>query len=227
MCGRYTLTATEGLQLRFDLVEGSETRLRPRFNVAPSQGVPVVVETGRGRALRAVSWGFRPAWARDDARRPPPINARAETVATNGLFRDALVKRRCLVVADGFYEWRADAGAGTKRPVRFRLAAGGPFAFAGLFTGPRDEHVEDGTCAIVTVAPNALVAPVHDRMPAILAPEDEALWLDPEVRDPVAALACLKPYPAELMAWDPVDPRVGSPLNDDPGLLAPPFPAAA
>src|SRR6266545_277612 len=116
MCGRYTLTATEGLQLRFDLVEGSETRLRPRFNVAPSQGVPVVVETGRGRALRAVRWGFRPTWVRDDARRPPPINARAETVATNGLFRDALAKRRCLVVADGFYEWRADPGAPTKRP---------------------------------------------------------------------------------------------------------------
>jgi putative SOS response-associated peptidase YedK len=105
MCGRYTLTSTEGLQLRFELVESSETRLRPRFNVAPSQGVPVVVESGRGRVLRAVRWGFQPVWVRGDARRPPPINARAEGVATNALFRDALARRRCLVVADGFYEF--------------------------------------------------------------------------------------------------------------------------
>lgn len=222
MCGRYTLTSTEGLQLRFDLVESSDTRLRPRFNVAPSQGVPIVLESGRGRVLRAVRWGFQPVWVREDARRPAPINARAETVATNGLFRDALAKRRCLVVADGFYEWRAAPGETKKQPVRFRLATGELFAFAGLFTGPRAEQAEDGTCAIVTVGPNGLVAPVHNRMPAILAPEDEALWLDPDVRDPVAALACLRPYPAELMACDPADPRVGSVLNDDPDLLVAP-----
>jgi putative SOS response-associated peptidase YedK len=106
--------------------------------------------------------------------------------------------------------------------VRFRLATGGLFAFAGLFSGPRDRQAEDGTCAIVTVAPNALVARAHNRMPAILAPEDEALWFDPEVRDPIAALACLRPYAAELMACDPVDPRVGSPLNDGPELLVAP-----
>jgi putative SOS response-associated peptidase YedK len=222
VCGRYTLTSTEGLQLRFELVEGSETRLSPRFNVAPSQGVPVVVESGRGRVLRAVRWGFQPLWVREDVRRPPPINARAETLATSGLFRDALAKRRCLIVADGFYEWRAVPGEKEKRPMRFRLATGGVFAFAGLFTGPRDRQAEDGTCAIVTVPPNALVAPVHNRMPAILAPEDEALWLDPEVRDPVGALSCLRPYPAELMACEPVDPRVGSPLVDEPSLLVAP-----
>jgi putative SOS response-associated peptidase YedK len=109
--------------------------------------------------------------------------------------------------------------------VRFRLRSGEPFAFAGLFTGPRDRQGEDGTCAIVTTEPNALVAPVHNRMPVILAPWDEALWLDPDVRDPAAALACLRPYPADLMACDPVDPRVGSPLNDGPELLRPPLAA--
>src|SRR5262249_55341275 len=221
-----TLTSTERLQPRFDLAEGSETRLSPRFNVAPYQGVPIVVESGRGRVLRAVRWGFQPVWVRDDARRPPPVTARAELLASSGLFRDALARRRCLVIADGFYEWRSGPGQKSKQPVRFRLTTGEPFAFAGLFTGPRDRQTEDGTCAIVTVPPNRLIAPVHNRMPAILAPEDEARWLDPGVRDPVAALACLRSYPAELMASDPVAPRVESPLDDAPGLLVAPPHAA-
>jgi hypothetical protein len=105
VCGRYTLTEPAGIQLRFGLVAQSETRLRPRFDIAPSQGVPIVVQTRRGRELRAAGWGFNPVWMREDARRPPPSNARAETAATNGLFRDALERRRCLVVADGFFEF--------------------------------------------------------------------------------------------------------------------------
>jgi putative SOS response-associated peptidase YedK len=221
VCGRYTLTEPAGLQLRFGLVESSDTRIAPRFNVAPSQGVPIVVRTPLGSELRAAAWGFRPVWVREDARRPPPINARAETAATNGLFRDALARRRCLIPADGFYEWRSVPGQKKRLPVRFTLKDGGVFGFAGLFTGPRGAQVEDASCAILTTSPNALVAPVHNRMPVILRREDEALWLDPSVRDPVAALACCRAYPAELLACYDVDPAVGNALIDGPELVAP------
>jgi putative SOS response-associated peptidase YedK len=226
VCGRYTLTDPTELKRRFGLVESSDTRITPRFNIAPSQGVPIVIQTPLGLELRAAGWGFRPVWVREDARRPPPINARAEGVATSGLFRDALATRRCVVPADGFYEWRTIAGAKKKQPFRFRLRDGGLFGFAGLFTGPRGVQVEDATCTILTTGPNELVAPVL-RMPVILRPEDEALWLDPAVKDPVAALSCLRPYPAELMACDRVSALVGSHLNDGPELLRPePEPAA-
>ena len=225
VCGRYTLTDPAELPRRFELVESSDTRITPRFNLAPSQGVPVIIQTPLGLELRAAAWGFRPVWVREDARKPAPINARAETAATNGLFRDALARRRCLVPADGFYEWRAVPGHKKQLPVRFTLKDGGLFAFAGLFTGPRSFQVEDASCAILTTRPNELVAPVHNRMPVILRPEDEALWLDPTVRDPVAALACCRPYPAELMACYDVGPAVGNALVDVPELVAPLAPA--
>ena len=221
MCGRYTLTDPTELKRRFGLVESSDTRITPRFNIAPSQGVPIIIQTPLGLELRAAAWGFKPVWVREDAKRPPPINARAEGVATSGLFRDALERRRCIVPADGFYEWRAVAGQKKRMPVRFTLKDGGLFGFAGLFTGPRGSQVEDASCTILTTEPNELVAPVHNRMPVILRPEDEALWLDPAVKDPVAALSCLRPYPAGLMACDRVSALVGSPLNDGPELLRP------
>jgi putative SOS response-associated peptidase YedK len=105
VCGRYTLTDPTELKRRFGLVESSDTRITPRFNIAPSQGVPIVIQTPLGLELRAAGWGFRPVWVREDAKRPPPINARAEGVATSGLFREALAARRCVVPADGFYEF--------------------------------------------------------------------------------------------------------------------------
>jgi putative SOS response-associated peptidase YedK len=160
VCGRYTLTDPAQLRLRFALVETTDTRIKPRFNVAPSQGVPIVVQTDHGRELRAAGWGFQPVWMRGGPGKPPPINARAESAATSGLFRAALERRRCLIPADGFYEWRAVPSHARRLPVRFRLRDGGLFAFAGLFTGPRDLQVEDATCTILTTGPNELVAPV-------------------------------------------------------------------
>src|SRR5688572_7666805 len=110
MCGRYTLTDPRELRRRFGLVESSDTRIKPRFNIAPSQGVPIIIQTPLGLELRAAAWGFQPVWRREDPKRPPPINARSETVAMSGLFREALERRRCLIPADGFYEWRVVAG---------------------------------------------------------------------------------------------------------------------
>jgi putative SOS response-associated peptidase YedK len=219
MCGRYTLTDPTDLKRRFDLADSSETRMRPRYNVAPGQGVPMVVQSARGRELRAAAWGFRPIWVWEDPTRPPPVTARAETVAVSGLFHQSLERRRCLVPADGYYEWRAVSGHDRRLPVRFTLRGGGLFAFAGIFTGPRDVQAEDASCALLTTRANALVAPVRTRMPVILRPEDEALWLDPKVRDPDAALTCCRPYPAELMRCYDVGPAVGDPLLDAPELV--------
>ena len=223
MCGRYTQTAS-GDEVAEAFALGEREALAPRYNICPTQKAAVVrvdPDTGR-RGLVHLTWGLVPRTALGKER--GHINARAESAWERPTFAEAFAERRCLVPATGFYEWQK-LDDGKRRPWLLRLAASGPFAFAGLFTGPRDRQAEDGTCAIVTTVPNALVAPVHNRMPVILAPEDEALWLDPDARDPVAALSCLRPYPAELMAVDPADPRVGSPLNDDPGLLLAPVAA--
>jgi len=222
MCGRYTLSNPSALQLRFDLVEFADVRLPPlvpRYNIALSQPVPVVVETERGRELRQALWGFRPLWA--DARGPALINARAETVATNGLFRRALRLQRCLVVSDGFFEWRALPGEPRRQPYYLRLRGGGLFAVAGICTGDPTVGEEPGTVALVTTAPNELVGVLHDRMPAILAPEDEARWLDRELTDPFDLLPLVRPYPTAAMEAYPVGPLVSWHGNDGPELVRP------
>lgn len=219
MVGRYTLIATDGIGERFGLEYSAP--IAPRFNIAPSQGVPVVIETPRRRELRPMAWGFQPSWVRADARRPPPINARAETIATNGLFKRALIYQRCLIPADGFYEWVARPGETHKRPMRFRLKSGGLFAFAGIFTGDRRTVDEFATCAIVTTTANRLVAPYHNRMPVILNPADELLWLDQTVRDPEHVLPCLRPLPAEWLEAYEVGRLVSSPFNEGPTLIEP------
>ena len=218
MCGRYTLTDPDGVRGRFDAAdELTETRLVPRFNVAPSQQVPIVLHTPEGRSLRLARWGFRPSWMRDGGKRPPPINARGETLLERPMFRGAVAKGRCIIPADGFYEWQALAGRPGKHPWHFRLKEGGLFGFAGLYAGGDGE----ATCTIVTTTANELLAPIHDRMPVILDPDEEALWLDPDVADPVAVLPCLRPYPAEAMEGYPVAPLVSSVRNDGPELVRP------
>lgn len=222
MCGRYTLSNPSALQLRFGLVEFADLRLparMPRYNIAPSEPVPVVVETPRGRVLREAVWGFRPPWA--GAGGPAPINARAETVASNGLFRRALRRHRCLVVADGFYEWRALPGERRRQPYYLRLRGGGPFAFAGICTGDPELGGTPGTVAILTTAPNELVAVLHDRMPAILAFEDEAPWLDRGLTDPADVLPLVRSYPTAAMEAYPVGPLVSWHGNDGPELIRP------
>jgi putative SOS response-associated peptidase YedK len=222
VCSRYTLTDSTALPERFELPELTalpRPPISPRYNLAPMKGVPVVTHTGRERKLLVVRWGFQPPWVLEDPTRPWPINARAEGLADNGLFDHAIRQRRCLVPADGFYDWVSDDGG--HRPLHVRLAGGGLFAFAGLFTGFRDRTDGYGTCAIVTTRANRLIAPFGGRMPAILAPEDEARWLDPKQRDPRAAMALLRPYPPEAMTLAPASRAVGSPLVDGPELLVP------
>lgn len=223
MCGRYTTPGDmEKVRCRFRV---DEVREPPRtlYNVAPSTEVPVVVQRGGRRILGNVRWGLVPRSAKSLRSGPHPINARAETVATNRLFRDLLARHRCLVVADSFFEWAP--GEGGKRPFRLQLASREPFAMAGLWDGWREptagpEALWLKSCAIVTTPANALVAKLHDRMPAILEPADEDPWLDPAV-PPEEALPLLRPYPAEQMTSYPVSRAVNSVANQGPECIEP------
>ena len=215
MCGRFTLTASgEEIAEAFDLPE--VPALAPRYNIAPSQPVAVVRDDAAGaRQVALLTWGFLPKDALEGDR--PFINARAETAAERPSFRDAFARRRCLVAADGFYEWE---GTGKKRqPWYLRLASGRPFAFAGLWEPPRTEE-KPGTCTLLTTAPNELVRSIHDRMPVILAPDEAAAWLDP--RKPLADLrALLHAYPAPAMTAFRVGTAVNNARFDDPSCIAP------
>lgn len=223
MCGRYTETAAfEELAQRFGITvarEEAEEAVRPSYNVAPSQRVPIVIETDGGRALRLARWGFRPHWLRESTL--APINARAETLGTSRMFREAVKRARCLVPADGFYEWQALRGQKRMQPYYLRLKDGGLFAFAGLWSPGHQESGTPPTCTILTTTPNGLVAAIHNRMPVILDPGDEARWLDPQHTDPDAVLACLRPFPAEGMEAYPVSSLVSSPRHDGRELIEP------
>lgn len=227
MCGRYTQTArVEDLLTRFG-VEDPGFDLVPRYNLAPNQEAPVVgvhPQTPDTRSLRLMRWGLAPRYARDAA--GGVINARAETLARRAAFRGLLPRRRCLVPADGFYEWRREGRS--RIPMRFTLRSGQPFAFAGLWERRlQPDGAPLHSFTIVTTAPNRLVAPVHSRMPAILLPEDEAGWLDPANTDPEALSQLLKPYPADSMKGYRVSRAVNSPLNDSPECVAPDDPPPA
>lgn len=218
MCGRYTLfTDPERLAERFQ-AELPADSLRPRYNAAPTQHLPVILNGGSPRRIERLQWGLIPFWAKDPGIGSRMINARRETVAEKPAFRAAFRKRRCLVLADGFYEWRKEPD-GSKTPMRFTLADGAPFAFAGLW---ETWDAPDGnllrTFTIITGRPNELVAPVHDRMPAILLPEHEAIWLD-DAAEPAIWQDILRPYPAEAMATAVASRRVNAVSNDDVGVL--------
>lgn len=221
MCGRYTQTATpEELVERFgiSLDGGDREGLDARYNIAPSQPVPIVAASDGQRQLLMARWGFRPSWVTRSTL--APINARAETVATSRLFQQALKRARCLVPATGFYEWKAVPGQRRKQPYYLRLRGGGLFAFAGLYTPPEDGAHASATCTILTTEPNEVAAEIHDRMPVILEPDEEARWLDTALRTPAEVLACLRPLPAALMEAYPVSPLVSSPRNQGPQLIA-------
>ena len=218
MCGRYLLRAPlDELQQAFGFPE--RPNLAPRYNIAPTQPVPIVRlrADGRGRELALVRWGLVPPWAKDAAIGSRMINARAEGITEKPAFRGAFRKRRCLVPADGFYEWRKVAGGG-KRPVLIRRRDGAPFAFAGLWERWRGPEGPLDTCTIVTTDANALLAPIHDRMPVILDPADHERWLDPSRP---GAEELLRPCPDDRLEAVPVSTRVNSPRNDDPSLLEP------
>jgi len=205
MCGRYVISVSPGeLASHFNaaLPEGSEGTVQSRLNAAPSEVLPVLLNEG-ARQIQLLKWGLIPRWADDAAIGNKLINARAETIDEKPSFKDAFKKRRCLVLADGFYEWK-DLGGRKKQPIKFTLASGTPFAFAGLWeTWKAPDGVMQRTFTIITTTPNELVAPVHDRMPVILRPDFEKVWLDNEAA-PSDWLSVLVPFPAEAMTSEPV-----------------------
>ena len=218
MCGRYSLIGDIGeLAGRFEF-DGDWMALESAYNIAPTQEVLTVVggETRRAGFMR---WGLIPHWARDPKIGARMINARAETVAEKPAFRDALRRRRCLVLADGFYEWQKTGGS--KRPMRVVLRTGEPFAFAGLWSVWRDPNGNRiPSCAIITTSANELLRPVHDRMPVILPREMEDFWLDEGIDDPDALGSVLNPYPDGEMETYEVSRLVNSAANDGPEVIA-------
>ena len=220
MCGRFTLTtAAEIVADVFGVA--AAPRLTPRYNIAPTQPVAVVRATSAGAPeIALLRWGLIPAWAKDPAIGNRMINARAETVADKPAFRTAFQKRRCLVPADGFYEWQKTAGG--KRPFLIRTRDARPFALAGLWESwqqPSATVIE--SCTIITTAANALMGPIHDRMPVIVAPARYQAWLDPALSDRATLEQILVPYPAAELIAQAVTTRVNNPRNDDPDCLAP------
>jgi putative SOS response-associated peptidase YedK len=216
MCGRYRLTAKERyLRDHFGLDE--DPSWIPRWNIAPTQFVPVVRQKSAGsrRTFDLVRWGLIPYWAKDPSIATKTINAISESAADKPAFRDALRFRRCLIPADAFYEWQS-IGLKQKQPFSIGMADDSTFAFAGLWeswTDPNGEAVE--TCTILTTTPNALVADVHRRMPAILKRRDYEQWLDPGIRNASVVSLCLEPFDAAMMKKYPVSTRVNRPENDD------------
>lgn len=219
MCARYTLSVPPQLVATlFGVVE--VPALRPRYNIAPGQPAPVVRLQGGARTLVMLRWGLVPSWAEDPKIGYKLINARSEEADAKPSFRAAFRRRRCLIPADGFYEWK-DLG-GRKQPYYLRLRSREPFALAGLWErwqGQSGEEIESFT--VLTTEPNPLVAEIHNRMPVILQPEHYTTWLNEEEQDARALKPLLGPLDASLMEAYPVDPRVNRPQNDDPHCIEP------
>jgi putative SOS response-associated peptidase YedK len=219
MCGRYTITsAPEAIRALFRYPE--QPNFPPRYNVAPTQPIPIVRLFEGKRQFALVRWGLLPSWVKDPKTFALLINARGESVTDKPAFRAAMKRRRCLIPADGFYEWRA--AGGRKQPCFVRLKSGAPMAFAGLWecwTGPNGEELE--TAAIVTTEANRTLAPIHSRMPVILAPEAFDLWLNTSDVDAKTAAALIHPAPDNLLEAYEVSTAVNRTANDDPKLVEP------
>jgi putative SOS response-associated peptidase YedK len=221
MCGRFTLSVDPA-----DLQEAFPEFIFPaqigaRYNIAPTQPVLVLPNDGTNRADFFV-WGLIPSWAKDPAIGSRLINARAETLAEKPSFRSAYKYHRCLIFADGFFEWQAFSGTSGKIPHHIRLKSGKPFAFAGLWEhwqSPDGSEIKSAT--IITTSPNELMTPIHNRMPVILQHEAYSRWLDPTPLSPVDLNSLLIPYPTDEMIAYPVSTLVNSPANDLPEVLVP------
>ena len=217
MCGRYKVTPGEfaDLKVRFDLEE--IPLFKPRYNIAPTQQAPVIANLNGANRVELFQWGLVPSWAKDISIGNRMINARAETLAAKSTFKRLLNNRRCLVLADGFYEWRKE-GKG-KVPMLFKLKSGEPFVLAGVWDVWRKPDGETlRTYTIVTTEPNKMLAPVHNRMPAMLSDDDALDWLSGREID--HAISLLKPFSTELMDGYDVSKLVNSPLNDSPECIA-------
>lgn len=220
MCGRYSLTADKKTVAKtFGVDESKLKGYASRFNIAPSQIVPVIVQM-QEREFDLFRWGLIPSWARDPSVGNRMINARSETLQEKPSFRSSFKHQRCLVLADGFYEWKAEAAR--KVPYYIRLKSGLPFAFAGLWSeweGPGRTKIR--SCTIITGEPNDVLAPIHNRMPVILAHATFDLWLDSAQKNPAELAPLFRPYPSGEMEAFPVSKLVNSPQNDSADCIAP------
>ena len=217
MCGRFVLYSPAKTIIEEFRADKAALEYTPNYNIAPAQNIVIVKKDGT-RILTQCKWGLIPSWAKDPAIGCKTINARAETVATKPAFRSAFENQRCLVVADGFYEWRSEGKV--KTPVYIRLKSGKPFGFAGLYslwTSPKGDEI--CTCTIITTDANELLAPIHDRMPVIISKDNYDLWLDPGVRESKALLPLLACYPSDAIEFKQVSSLVNSPKNNSPDLI--------
>lgn len=220
MCGRFSFTIkSDELMDRFGLDQIS-FELVPRYNVAPGQMIAAIIEDQGQRRIGQLRWGLIPSWASDEKIGYKLINARAETLQDRPSFRNLFQRKRCIIPADGFYEFMWKQGERGKQPMRITLKTGEPFAFAGLFdTWKHPDGHKVSTCTIITTQPNKLVADIHNRMPAILRQDDESLWLDREKYDADLLKSLLVPYEADLMRAYPVSQIVGNAKNDLPQCI--------
>ena len=220
MCGRFVrVTPIPTLAKRFRVKQVFPQDPGPSYNIAPTYEILIINDEGV-RQLVPCRWGFMPSWAKDPSIGNRMINARAETVTAKPAFRQAFKKQRCLVIADGFFEWRKEGGR--KLPMFIRLSSGKPFDFAGLYnvwTSPVGD--ETCTCTIITTTANELLSPIHDRMPVIISKDKKDLWLDPSMEDKEQLLSLLKPYPVNQMEVWEVSPKVNRPGYDSPDNIKP------
>ncbi|HWO94684.1 MAG TPA: SOS response-associated peptidase [Dehalococcoidia bacterium] len=224
MCNRFTLTLADRVflaaQLGVPVSDIPEEDYRPRYNIAPTDWHWILRVKGEDREVLPARWGLVNSWTKEGTRPSRHLNARAETLAKRGVFKDAFERRRCAIPADGFFEWRGPPQA--RQPIWYHKRDGGLLLFAGLYESwrPRPDEWER-TFTIVTTAPNRLVAEVHDRMPVVLEGAALGDWLFGQTRDAEELLGLLRPAPEELLIATPVSPRVNSVRNDDPACLEP------
>jgi len=224
MCGRFAQTQT-GSAIAEALQLSAIPDLKPRYNIAPTQTVSVVTQTRHDhqRELHPKRWGLIPRWAKDASIGSRLINARSETVAEKPAFRDAFQKRRCLVIADGFYEWQRSPQQPTKQPYLIQLETRSPFAFAGLWERWRDPETQAMvfSCTLLTTQASDWMAPIHHRMPVILNPQDYGAWLDPTFYNPGALEQVLHSRTAMDLTAVPITSAVNNPRNDSPEVQIP------
>jgi putative SOS response-associated peptidase YedK len=219
MCGRFTLfTDIEEIKERFDIQGSFDEEYQFSYNIAPSQSVLSVINDGVRNRLGYLRWGLIPFWAKDEKVGYKMINARAETIAEKASFRNAYKKKRCLIIADSFYEWKKTPER--KIPMRIKLKNHAPFGMAGLWESWKSpEGISIYSCSVITTVPNELMTSIHDRMPVILKPEDEKDWLNPSINDPAYLQQYLKSFDSEQMEAFEVSTDVNSTKNNTPNLI--------
>lgn len=220
MCGRFTLHTTAAqIKVAFNLPDIPAREFTPRYNIAPSQNIPIIRDTETGQEMVMARWGLIPAWSKESRTKYSTINARIESVAEKPAFRTPFKRRRCLIPADGFYEWKQVNG--NKVPHHIRMRDGRVFAFAGLWDHWEGDGDSIESCTIIVMPSNEVMQPVHERMPTIIAPAHYDLWLDSRVIDKQEIMRYLTSAPSSQLTAYPVSPRVNSPGNNDERCIQP------